>query len=47
MLTGLALERDLVVPWAKDLGRALDYAATRADIDIDRLAFYGFSLGAR
>ena len=46
-LSGLALERDLVIPWSKDLGRSIDYLATRDDIDRDRLAFYGFSLGAR
>jgi dienelactone hydrolase len=46
-LSGIALERDLVIPWAKDLGRAIDYLETRDDIDRSRLAFYGFSLGAR
>jgi len=46
-LKGLALERDLVIPWSKDLGRAIDYLVTRPDIDGSRLAFYGFSLGAR
>jgi formylglycine-generating enzyme required for sulfatase activity/dienelactone hydrolase len=46
-LSGLALERDLVIPWSKDLGRAIDYLETREDIDRGRLAFYGFSLGAR
>jgi tRNA A-37 threonylcarbamoyl transferase component Bud32/predicted esterase len=38
-------ERDLVVHWAKDLGRSIDYLETRPDIDGKRLAFYGFSLG--
>jgi predicted esterase len=38
--------RDLVVMWSKDLGRALDYLETRADIDHRGIAFYGFSLGA-
>jgi dienelactone hydrolase len=46
-LSGIALERELVIPWAKDLGRAIDYLETRDDIDPGRLAFYGFSLGAR
>jgi dipeptidyl aminopeptidase/acylaminoacyl peptidase len=38
-------ERDLVVQWRKDLGRAIDYLETRPDIDVNRLAFYGTSLG--
>jgi len=44
---GLALERELVMPWFKDLGRAIDYLQTRDDVDRDRVAYYGFSLGAR
>jgi dienelactone hydrolase len=39
--------RDVVVEWAKDLGRSLDYLETRPDVDADRLAFYGISWGAR
>jgi formylglycine-generating enzyme required for sulfatase activity/DNA-binding winged helix-turn-helix (wHTH) protein len=38
--------RDLVVQWAKDLARAIDYLETRRDIDAHRLAYYGRSLGA-
>jgi len=38
-------ERDLVVQWRKDLGRAIDYLETRPDIDTNRLGFYGVSLG--
>jgi formylglycine-generating enzyme required for sulfatase activity/pimeloyl-ACP methyl ester carboxylesterase len=38
--------RDLVVQWAKDIERALDYLGTRKDIDSQRLAYYGHSLGA-
>ena len=38
--------RDHVVAWAKDLGRAVDYAATRSDLDTTRLAFMGLSFGA-
>jgi formylglycine-generating enzyme required for sulfatase activity/predicted esterase len=38
--------RDLTVMWSKDLGRTMDYLATREDIDSSRLAYYGFSLGA-
>jgi formylglycine-generating enzyme required for sulfatase activity/DNA-binding winged helix-turn-helix (wHTH) protein/dienelactone hydrolase len=38
--------RDLVTQWAKDLGRSIDYLETRKDIDSNRLAYYGLSLGA-
>jgi eukaryotic-like serine/threonine-protein kinase len=38
--------RDLVVQWAKDIQRAVDYLETRKDIDSHRLAYYGLSLGA-
>jgi eukaryotic-like serine/threonine-protein kinase len=38
--------RDLMVYGSKDLGRAIDYLATRSDIDATRLAYYGISLGA-
>jgi eukaryotic-like serine/threonine-protein kinase len=39
-------ERELRVAWSRDLGRAIDYLETRADIDRNRLAFYGVSDGA-
>jgi eukaryotic-like serine/threonine-protein kinase len=38
--------RDLLNSWSKDLGRTLDYLATRPDIDSQRVALYGLSLGA-
>jgi eukaryotic-like serine/threonine-protein kinase len=38
--------RDRVILWSKDLGRTMDYLETRADIDRDRIAYYGFSGGA-
>ena len=38
--------RDLVIQWAKDLRRAIDYLETRKDIDSKRLAYFGRSLGA-
>jgi formylglycine-generating enzyme required for sulfatase activity/dienelactone hydrolase len=38
--------RDLVVQWSKDIQRAVDYLATRKDIDAHRLAYFGLSLGA-
>jgi dienelactone hydrolase len=43
----LQLERELMLSWSKDLGRSIDYLQTRSDIDATKLAFYGFSLGAR
>jgi pimeloyl-ACP methyl ester carboxylesterase len=39
-------ERELRIAWSRDLGRAIDYLETRADIDRTRLAFYGVSEGA-
>jgi pimeloyl-ACP methyl ester carboxylesterase len=41
-----AFMRDRALQWSKDLGRSLDYLETRAEIDINKLAFYGVSLGA-
>ncbi len=38
--------RDRTVQWRKDLGRSIDYLETREDIDIERLAFVGLSMGA-
>ena len=32
--------------WAKDLGRSLDWIATRPDLDAKRVAYYGASWGA-
>jgi Serine/threonine protein kinase len=43
---GTNLRRDLVVQWSKDLGRTIDYLETRNDVDHEKLAYYGFSLGA-
>lgn len=37
--------RDHVLMWAQDLSRALDYAATRQDLDAGRVALYGISWG--
>jgi formylglycine-generating enzyme required for sulfatase activity len=39
-------DRDLLIQISKDLGRSIDYLETRADIDRERLAYYGVSLGA-
>jgi pimeloyl-ACP methyl ester carboxylesterase len=38
--------RDQVVRWSKDLGRTVDYLESRGDIDVGRLGYYGYSLGA-
>ena len=38
--------RDLVVQWSKDLSRTIDYVGSRSDFDINKVAYYGFSLGA-
>ncbi|MHC4429983.1 MAG: SUMF1/EgtB/PvdO family nonheme iron enzyme, partial [Planctomycetota bacterium] len=38
--------RDRIVQWANDLQTTLDYLETRDDIDMERLAYYGLSLGA-
>ena len=42
---GPAGERELGIAWFRDAGRALDYAATRTDLDLGKLAFYGVSAG--
>ena len=38
--------RDNLIQNAQDLHRGLDYLETRADIDNDRIAFWGYSTGA-
>jgi dienelactone hydrolase len=38
--------REMVIQWSKDAGRSLDYLQGRSDIDGQRLAFYGLSMGA-
>jgi serine/threonine protein kinase/cephalosporin-C deacetylase-like acetyl esterase len=38
--------RDIIIKWRKDLGRTIDYLSTRPDIDLDKLCYYGSSLGA-
>jgi predicted esterase len=39
--------RDLVIRQVKDMRRSIDYLETRADIDSQSLAYYGFSWGGR
>ena len=43
VFTGLSA---YVIMFAKDLGRTIDYLATRPEIDGGRIAFFGFSRGA-
>jgi hypothetical protein len=40
------VQTELRVHWRADMKRTLDYLATRADVDIERLGFLGFSYGA-
>ena len=44
---GPGARRDTVVMAVRDLRRSLDYLDTREDIQADRVAFCGYSLGAR
>jgi serine/threonine protein kinase/formylglycine-generating enzyme required for sulfatase activity/dienelactone hydrolase len=37
--------KDHVIMWAKDYMRSIDYLETRKDIDVNKLAYYGFSWG--
>jgi dienelactone hydrolase len=39
------LFKDYMVMWGKDLARSIDYLESRADIDADRIAYYGLSWG--
>ncbi len=38
---------EYVVFWINDLRRSIDYLQTRNDIDMNKIAYYGFSWGAR
>jgi predicted Ser/Thr protein kinase len=38
--------RDMQVAWGKDVFRSVDYLATRSDLDLSHLAYYGVSMGA-
>ncbi|MFC1639804.1 protein kinase [Gemmatimonadota bacterium] len=37
--------RDHMIMWSKDLGRTIDYIETRADLDAEKIAYYGSSWG--
>jgi eukaryotic-like serine/threonine-protein kinase len=39
--------REHVLDWYRDLARTLDYLQTRSDFDASRIAYYGYSWGAR
>jgi len=39
--------RNQMIFWYKDLARSIDYLQTRKDIDGDKIAFFGVSLGAQ
>ena len=43
---GPMMQRETVIDWSKDIGRAIDYLSTRADIDASRLGYLGVSQGA-
>jgi eukaryotic-like serine/threonine-protein kinase len=44
--TGPNAQRDLTIQQVKDLSRSVDYVRTRADLDHDRVAYFGVSMGA-
>jgi dienelactone hydrolase/tRNA A-37 threonylcarbamoyl transferase component Bud32 len=44
---GSVAYRDAVIQWRQDLGRSIDYLETRADIDTQKLGYFGFSWGGR
>jgi eukaryotic-like serine/threonine-protein kinase len=44
--SGPSFHRDHVIAWSKDLGRSIDYLETRPDIDHNKLAYEGVSMGA-
>ena len=43
---GPTFARQRIIDWSKDLGRSIDYLATREDIDMDRVGYLGVSQGA-
>jgi dienelactone hydrolase len=40
-----ATHRDYLIAWVRDFSRTLDYLATRGDMDLERVAYYGLSWG--
>jgi eukaryotic-like serine/threonine-protein kinase len=45
-LKSTSIWRDYVIMFAKDIGRTLDYLATRRDVDTSKVGFFGISRGA-
>jgi len=43
--TETAAYRDYVIAWVRDFGRTLDYLATRGDMDLERVGYFGLSWG--
>ena len=43
---GTASWRDHMIMWSKDVGRSVDYLESRADIDKDKIGYFGASWGA-
>jgi formylglycine-generating enzyme required for sulfatase activity/dienelactone hydrolase len=39
--------KEHVIMWVKDIRRSVDYLEIRPDIDVDKVAYYGYSWGAR
>ena len=47
-LPGTVLKRrEEYVQWSQDVHRSIDYLATRRDVDLSHLAYYGESMGSR
>jgi dienelactone hydrolase len=44
--TGPHEERDMLIQMSKDVGRTVDYLQSRPDIDPERVAYYGVSVGS-
>ncbi len=44
---GPQAQRDIRIHWVKEIMRSLDYLETRPDIDHEKVAFLGLSMGAR
>ncbi len=45
--TGAAFVREISINRGQDLRRAIDYIASRSDLDASKIGFYGMSLGAQ
>ena len=45
-VAGPNAQRDVTIARVKDFGRVMEYIASRADLDRDRVGYYGVSMGA-